>query len=228
MKTITPGITALLGFSLKGPIIWEPRRDGHLAILGGPGTGKSTLAGAIAAGLSDDADVIALTSPIGMPNEFRRLRTVQLVTTPQTHLKALEKIYNELRRRFLTTLGNPAATHKPTLVVLDDILRPEAPLQQTKTNLVNQLLETGRSLGVHLVITGSRATPVHGLTRQSPVFLQDQNPAADYGHMTSSLKCPRRQHLDHGQGIFVPAAHGKDPVGFTFARSIPIDAPTRT
>jgi S-DNA-T family DNA segregation ATPase FtsK/SpoIIIE len=184
LPSVEPGAVAWGLVDLPDEQRWDTlsRRpeDGHLLVLGGPGTGRTTaacsLATRLAAGAPNGAWVHALASPGPLVDSFAQAPHVASVLDPgdpSATRRLLTRVRREtderrdrLRRSGHATMedwvrsGSTEAPAPPLLVLVIDswshIVDEHDALAHETAREVEALARDGTSVGVHLIVTGGR------------------------------------------------------------------------
>lgn len=195
---------------------------GHLAIVGGPGSGRSTLVASIVAALALGApagqvEVFGLDFGGHLLQSLAGLPQVTAVGTPQTP-ELVQRILTELTRLVdareeLARSGRAPPRHVvPAVLVVDGWPRLCREQEDVAERLV-RLVDRGLGSGLHLVLTAGRWIDLRGALRELCT-----------ARMELRLAEPLDSELDRRAAARVPRlpGHGLDAGGGHFVAVLPV------
>ncbi|MEO7745933.1 MAG: FtsK/SpoIIIE domain-containing protein [Actinomycetota bacterium] len=161
----------------RQPVLtWDPRRDGHLGLCGGPRSGRTRGVLSIALSLAvatapDDLHLHVVDAASGHLKVLAALPhtgTVLSHDEPRLVARLVDRLAREVRRR----LDEPRSP-RPTLVLLVDgwdalVESLDAADHGRTSEALSALLRDGPAAGLHVVVTGHRALLTSRLTAVVP------------------------------------------------------------
>ncbi len=170
------GLVDLPAEQRQPPLTWDPARDGHLGLCGGPRSGRTrgilTIALSLAAATApDDLHLHLVDAASG---QLKALQALPHMGTALSHdqprlvARLVVRLAGEVRRR----LDDPRLP-RPTLVLLvdgsDALVESLDAVDHGRTSeALAALLRDGPSAGLHAVVTGHRALLTSRLTAVIP------------------------------------------------------------
>ena len=216
-----PDVTATIDFFS----VWSPDADAHLAVIGRAGSGKSIASRFIADHVNRHlSGTVMTTAPIVNLNPLQGIEGVH-TAGPEQAAAMLQTVLAQLDARY-TALEKPKRRRTPLtplVVVIDDYesLHQLADSEQSRqiSNAVGAILRLGRSVRIHLIVTGTTPLFPFGDLRNNVAYLavQTLNPddARILGNPCPHLSGSRQLELPVGSASFLsPRLRGPMPMRF--------------